>query len=206
MKNTLMFEQLSTNSVLDEKELLSITQLIYDTDPYIYPAICSEAEAKKIFPRLLSAGTDLMFCKKNLFVARLNGDIVGIILWHNGPLLWDKKAFKEVCNSQNIPIAFTFEQVAREYLSTYAKPSANISIINVCVDASVRSRGIGAEMLQAFIARHEGESMELVALMENSIAIDLYKRNGFEILKKEYGFSVSATKPRVYIMSRMVYK
>lgn len=206
MKNTLTFEQLSADSVLDEKELLAITKLIYDTDPYIYPAMCSAAEAEKIIPCLLSTGTDSMFCKQNLFVARLNGDIVGIILWHNGPLLWDQKAFIEVCNSQNIPIAFTFEQVAREYLSTYAKPSADVNIINVCVDASLRNRGIGAEILQAFIARHEGESMELVTLTENSIAIDLYKRNSFEILYEEDGFSISSTKPSVYIMSRMVHK
>ena len=48
MKNTLTFEQLSTDSVLDEKELLAITQLIYDTDPYIYPAMCSAADAEKM--------------------------------------------------------------------------------------------------------------------------------------------------------------
>ena len=206
MKNTLSFEQLAADSFLNNKELLAIARLIYETDPYIYPAMCSAAEAEKIIPCLLSEGTDSMFCKQNLFVARLNGNIVGIILWHNGPLLWNRNAFIEVCNSQNIPISFTFEKVAREYLSAYAKPNANISIINVCVDTSVRSRGIGAEMLQAFIARHEGESIELVTLTGNTIAIDLYKRSGFEILREEDGFSVSSTKPSVYIMLRMVDK
>lgn len=206
MKNTLTFEQLTANSVLDEMDLLAIARLIYDTDPYIYPAMCSAAEAEKIFPCLLSAGTDSMFRKQNLFVARLDGIIVGVILWHSGPLVWEHKAFIEACNSQNISIAPTFEQVAQEYLSTYDQPTADISIINICVEPSVRSRGVGTEMLKAFIARHKCESMELVTLTENTIAIDLYKRNGFEIQREEGGFSIDPQKPRCYIMSRVAHK
>lgn len=206
MKNTLTFEQLDVDSVLDEGDLLTIARLIYDTDPYIYPAMCSAAEAEKIIPYLLSAGTDSMFCKQNLFVARLNNNVVGVILWHNGPLAWKRKAFIETCNAQSIRIAPTFEQVAQEYLSTYDQPTADISIINVCVDASVRGSGVGTEMLKAFIARHKSESMELVTLTGNTIAIDLYKRRGFEILREEDGFSVEYPKPRCYIMSRKEYK
>ena len=206
MKNTLTFEQLTANSVLDEMDLLAIARLIYDTDPYIYPAMCSAAEAEKIIPYLLSAGTDSMFCKQNLFVARLNNNVVGAILWHNGPLVWEQKAFIETCNSQSIPIAPTFEQVAREYLSTYDQPITDISIINVCVDTSVRGSGVGTEMLKAFIARHKSKSMELVTLTENTIAIDLYKRSGFEILREEDGFSVENPKPRCYTMSRIAHK
>lgn len=206
MKNTLTFEQLSEDSVLDEKDLLTIARLIYDTDPYIYPAMCSAAEAEKIIPYLLSARTDSMFCKQNLFVTRLNNNVVGVILWHNGPLVWEQKAFAEACNSQNIPIAPAFEQVAREYLSTYDQPTADISIINVCVDASVRGSGIGTEMLETFIAWHKSESMELVSLTENTIAIDLYKRFSFEILREEDGFSVDDLKPRCYVMYRKAHK
>lgn len=206
MKNILTFEQLFEDSVLDEKDLLTIARLIYDTDSYIYPAMCSAAEAEKIIPYLLSAGTDSMFCKQNLFVARLNNNVVGVILWHYGPLVWKQKAFIETCNSQSIQIAPTFEQVAREYLSTYDQPTADISIINVCVEASVRGKGVGTEMLKAFIGRHKSESMELVTLTENTIAIDLYKRSGFEILREEDGFSVENPKPRCYTLSRMAYK
>ena len=78
--------------------------------------------------------------------------------------------------------------------------------ITVCVDAEVRGRGIGTEMLKAFITRHKSESMELVTLTENTIAIDLYKRNGFEILWEKEGFSVDNPKPRCYAMSRMAHK
>ena len=206
MKNTLTFEQLSADSVLSDLDLLTVARLIYDTDPYIYPAMCSAAEAEKIFPCLLSTGTDSMFCKRNLFVARLGGIIVGVILWHSGSLVWDQQTFIEVCNSQNLSIAPTFEQVAREYLSTYDQPTADVSVINVCVESVVRGKGIGTAMLAAFIARHESESMELVTLTENTIAIGLYKRSGFEIQREEDGFSVSATKPRIYVMSRVSHK
>ena len=206
MKNTLTFEQLSADSVLSDLDLLTVAQLIYDTDPYIYPAMCSAAEAEKIFPCLLSAGTDSMFCKQNLFVARLDCIIVGVILWHSGPLVWENKAFIEACNTQSVRIAPTFEQVAREYLSTYDQPTADVSVINVCVESVVRGKGIGTAMLAAFIARHESESMELVTLTENTIAIDLYKRSGFDILREEDGFSVDNLKPRCYIMSRIVHK
>lgn len=206
MKNTLTFEQLSSDSVLSDVDLLTVARLIYDTDPYIYPPMCSAAEAEKIFPYLLSAGTDSMFHKQNLFIARLNGIIIGVILWHSGPLVWDRKAFIEACNAQNIPIASTFEQVAREYLSTYDQPTADTSIINVCVESVVRGKGVGTAMLAAFIARHESEAMELHTLTENTIAIDLYKRNGFEIQREEDGFSIEPLKPRCYIMSRVAHK
>ena len=206
MKNTLTFDQLTADSVLDEMDLLVIARLIYDTDPYIYPAMCSAAEAEKIFPCLLSAGTDSMFRKQNLFVARLDGIIVGVILWHSGPLVWEHKAFIEACNSQNISIAPTFEQVATEYLSTYDQPIADISIINVCVEFSVRSRGVGTAMLCAFMEQHKDKSLELVTLKENAIAIDLYKRSGFEILQEEDGFSTEDPKPRCYKMSHIAHK
>ena len=188
MKNTLTFKQLDVDSVLDEVDLLTIARLIYDTDPYIYPAMCSAAEAEKIIPYLLSAGTDSMFCKQNLFVARLNNNVVGVILWHNGSLVWKQKAFIEACNSQSIRLAPTFEQVAREYLSTYDQPTADISIINVCVDSSVRGRGVGTEMLKAFIARHKCESMELVTLTENTIAIDLIREEVLKSYRKKTVF------------------
>lgn len=206
MKNTLTFKQLSVDSILSDTDLLSIAKLIYATDPYIYPAMCSVTDMEKIFPSLISAGTDSMFCKQNLYIARLDSDIVGVILWYSGPLIWDRHAFIELCDSQNIPVTSTFKQVTQEYLSTYDKPTTDISIINVCVDASVRGIGIGTVMLESFIDQHKSKSMELVTLKENTIAINLYKRCGFEILREEDGFSVSAIKPRSYIMVRAAHK
>ena len=147
-----------------------------------------------------------MFCKQNLFIARLDSNIVGIILWHSGPLIWENKSFIASCSSQNATIAPTFEQVALEYLGTYDRPTADISIVNVCVNSSVRGIGIGTAMLHTFIDQHQGKSLELVTLKENAIAIDLYKRNGFEIQQEEDGFSIANPKPRCYAMFCKAHK
>ena len=202
MQNILTFEQLTADTPMTREELLSVAHLIYGTDPYIYPAMCSAEEAEKILPRLLTDGVDAMFCKQNLFVARLQDRIISLILWHEGPLIWNKNAYLNTCKSENIPVSPTFDQVAREYLGAYDRPAAEVSIINVCVVPDLRGKGVAAANLQAFISGRKEKSMELVTLKDNAAAVALYERNGFCVVREENGFAVGDVKPRCLVMRR----
>ena len=126
---------LPANTVsLSSLQLSQIAELIYDTDPYIYPALfSSKDQAVCILPRLFCAN-DSMFCLENLFLCLNVEDVVGIILWHQGPLFWSPEPLCSVCDELNIMELPHLNQVKQSYFDSYANTPENTSaIINVCV-------------------------------------------------------------------------
>ena len=65
--------QLSETDYLSVSQYKCISELIFDTDPYIYPALFGEGSAGitnacKLLPIVFESGEDCMFRKQNLFV------------------------------------------------------------------------------------------------------------------------------------------
>ena len=169
---------------LSPENLGEIAGLIYDTDPYIYPAMfSSREEAVDIIPRMIRSG-DAMFNPDNLYIALSDGSVAGIILWHRGPLLWDEGIYLS-CGGRSPYI----EDVRRRYFSNYASiPPDTVSIINVC--ASVPGRGIGGRLMDAFLREVPGP-YELYVLADNAPAIRLYQKHGFQITDTCRGYSAA---------------
>lgn len=188
-----VFRQLAS-SEMDIKYKKMIAELIYETDPYIYPAMFGDKKnALNIIPELLDSG-DEMFKYENLFVAEKETDLCGIILWYKGSLKWNEDVFRSTCKKLNARISKYFDKVKKEYISHYEKVDENvISIINVSVLKEKQNQGIGTELLESFIKEHVNEKMELCVLDDNDIAKRVYEKMGFKYIEKYNGFFVKQT-------------
>jgi hypothetical protein len=156
----IQFEQLTDSSELSSDELEDIAKLIYSTDEYIYPDMFgSETIATAVLPKVLQAGSDPMFHKKNLFICRAGNRVVGIILWIKGSLNWNKgnlenEIIKYVDFDQKKPldknkILENLEAVSKTYLEDkYSSANDGITLLNVCVDPDVRGMRVATLMLQ----------------------------------------------------------
>jgi len=176
-------------------QLEDIAGLIYDTDPYIYPAMFhSREEAVGIIPRMIQAG-DRMFNCRNMFVAEEDGRIVGLILWIRGPLVWEPDIYCR-CGGNSADI----DKVCNEYFSQYSTcDDGIISVINCCVSSGKRNMGIGQGLLQSFMREVRGVC-ELFVLSDNEPAVRLYQRNGFRICGQYDGFSAEGPRPKCFRM------
>lgn len=167
------------------EQLKDIAGLIWDTDPYIYPAMFkSRDEAEIVIPRMILCG-DVMFSLKNLFVAEENDRIVGLILWIRGPMNWTPEIYLK-CGGSSPYI----DRIHKEYFALYQHMNPDVtSLINVCVSAKKRGAGIGHLLLREFLKQEHG-ICELYVLADNPGAVHLYEKHGFRITEKLQGFSV----------------
>ena len=202
--------QLSENSVLTQQQYTDISRLVFETDPYIYPAIFGdggdgEVKAAEILPAVFESAKDLMFAKNNLFVLYNKEDVVGLILWNNKKMEWDPRFLLETAEEKGIRLNDkNIELVRKEYVdSRYVNEHAEcISLINVCISKESRGFGAGTYLLKCFIKEHDNESMELAVLSDNTPAIKLYQRFGFKMVQEVDGFSLDSEKPKCLIMKR----
>ena len=198
-------KQLCSKEHLSLQQLKEIAELIYDTDPYIYPAMFnSKSEALQLLPELFRNG-DKMFALDNLFVAQMDKHIIGLILWVKGPLLWNDNVLLECADKKNLLVSKHLNVVKGQYFSSYRNTDKNeVSIINVCVETQFRKNGIGKGMLEAFFreTRIKDCRCELYVLSNNISAIQLYRDYGFNIVNEIPGFSTEEKKPRCFRMVR----
>lgn len=192
--NNVTFKQLSSKDKLKQKQLEEIADLIYETDEYIYPAFFGDKNnAKKIIPELF-LNNDTMFLYDNLYVAILDNNIVGLILWNKGVLSWQDDLLLKVANEKNINIPDSYKLVVDEYLIDYKDIDENeISILNVSVNKNYQGMKIGYNMLLNFLNNHNKNDISLFVLKENKGAINLYKKCSFEIVEELDGFALGGT-------------
>lgn len=205
--------QLAANDPLGPGQYNDVAELIYDTDPYIYPALFGDGpdgvkNAARILPVVFESNRDAMFAKGNLFVLSDADEIVGLILWHKGSMKWDLQEILAAARRESILLyAEDVKKVSKEYVdSQYMARDENkndtISVINVCVKRGLRGCGAATYMMNCFIADHMKENMELTVLADNVHAIELYKKFGFAVVRESMGFSRNNQKPRCFIMER----
>ena len=206
-------EQATQILSISEDNYQRISDLIFDTDPFIYPALfgngcLGKSNARLLLPSVFESNLDRMFSKRNLFIAYLNEAVVGIILWHKGSLEWNSSTLINCAKENNVQliennvVAVQSEYVESRYNQNENDQDEALSIINVCVAKDYRGLGIAHHMLSSFIDEHKCEEMELTVLADNSSAIALYRGLGFETSKTTDGFSLSADKPKCQIMIR----
>lgn len=197
MMNILQTEQLHNQMQIPMQELEKLSALVYDTDPFIYPALfSSRTQALRVLPQVFRSGADVLFNLDNCFIIRSQKDIVGLLLWHMGSIQWSDKALYVELKCDREPVASGFEMVKTDYFESYRyMPDNLISIINVCIAEEVRGKGIGSVLIGDFIAGHPGNEMELFVLSDNHPALSLYTSFGFQLVRNQAGFSENEIKP-----------
>lgn len=190
-KGIIKCRQLCNEGEIDNNMLKDIAGLIYDTDPYIYPAMFeSRDNAIKIIPELIRK-EDKMFQMDNLYIAEYQNKVIGIVLWNKGKLEWSKEMFIETVKDLRLPVSKYLDMVTEGYINSYADIDDKIiSIVNFCISEEIRGVGAGKQMMESFIREHEDEILELCVLEENPAAVRLYQKYGFEETERYQGFSV----------------
>lgn len=185
-----------------QMQLEQVAELLWLTDPLIYPAMMTLDAAKQLFPVLFWSSKDAMFNFSNLLVAMVNEEVVGVALFCTGPLCWKSDYLKQVASIMGITLSDSFELAESQYFKSYDDVDPDTtSLINLCVSSKWKGMGIGKKIMDAFIAEHTGD-LELYVLKESVPAIQLYLRCGYELVEALDGFSVHEQKPACYKMKR----
>ena len=203
----ILYRQLKTGDRLAEENYKQLAGLIYDTDPYIYPALFGcRKNALKLLPELIR-GSDPMFDLRNIFAAISDGGIVGLVLWKQGPLAWNPELLYQCLAALKIEPGKYIEDVMDRYFSSYREVRDDtVSIINVCVDSSLRGHGIGRDLLNCFLNETSDicKNYELFVLTDNEPAIMLYREYGFEITEELPGYNSDPEPVTCYRMVKNV--
>jgi len=170
----------------------TIAALIYGTDPYIYPAaFCSERKGKRIISSLLD-GEKTLFDIRNLRVALIQEQIVGI------SLILDKVP-EEIYSGPKL-------HVCRNYfnkISGYFDADNMVYIACISVDPKLQGKGVGEALLREAMQEFNGRKMKLHVLCDNKRAIALYEKFGFNHGGVEMdGYARRGSAPRCYEMIR----
>lgn len=197
------FEQLKDNTELTAENLDHLACLIYETDPYIYPAMFGSCDnARALLPFLLE-NRDSMFKLSNCFAAMDGKAVIGLVLWVRDFLDWSPVLLKQAYAHYGIAVSPHLDLVAAEYVGSYnEKKTETVNIINVCVLKEHRGKGVGEKMLKAFLEETPSPVYELCVLKENERAVRLYESLGFQAYEEYRGFTVDDTVVKAYKMIR----
>ena len=200
----IVFSGLSNASILSAENETALADLIYDTDPYIYPAMFGSRENARAILPLLHRSQDRMFRLDNYYTAQYKSRIIGLLLWTKGRMNWSPEPLRAAALRAGVRPSPYLDLVAGEYVERYsdAELADRISIVNLCVSPDFRGRGVGRGLMQRFIGLHPDSVFELCVLAENTAAIELYKSMGFVVTEKYSGFSISRRRPDALVMQR----
>lgn len=187
-----------------DDNLEKIAELLYNTDPYIYPYWFETLDkCKKELPPLLLE-ENFFFSLKNLFITidSSNNEIIGVvcILDKTVNLDYDYSELKK----KNERYKFTIENYIEELIKEVE--NADFAYIsNVCVDANYQGKHIGKTMLKHIMELYKKNlynHIVLDVLAENPGAIKLYQNLGFEQFTEIFeGFNDPKKKrPNVFSM------
>ena len=185
-------------------DLRKISELLYKTDPYIYPYWFGSLDncLNELTPLLIE--DKFFFNINNLYVAidKSNSEVVGVVCITDKSVDLEYDYSKLV--SKNERYKFTVENYVFALIKE-VKESNFAYISNVCVDEKYRGQHIGNYMLSNIIDIYKAKFFKeivLDVLEDNPSAIALYKRLGFEKFSELFdGFNdPSEVKPKVFSM------
>lgn len=155
-----------------------IAALIYQTDPFIYPALFglsrfSSIYAKRKLPLMMKENS--IFTSENILVAESNDKIVGVAV-----VLEEKNSINCKCVSE-YAIGEAGKDVCDKYFNKIKHHIYDDEsyILCFCVDQKERGKGIGKAMLGSIIRACKHNKMRLHVLEKNENAIELYSKYGF---------------------------
>lgn len=188
---TITFRQLSSNDVLSRQQKLDISTLIFSSDRYVYDAMMTREQAKRILPLVFAGKKDAMFSLNNLFVAMTDDRIVGLILSKKGKLNWSSKNFKKAAEFLGEKLPDSLDIVEKEYFTLYDLENTR-SVINFCINSNWCrwDINVGLNLMSAFVNTYRHDNMRLYVLRETLREMQVYLGNGFEIEELCNGWSI----------------
>lgn len=185
------FDDIVLRRAREDDDMEDIVNLIYQTDPYIYPYWFNDdiKEAKKVLtPKLKEEG--FIFHYENFYVAydKELKKIVGVVsaIDPTTNLEYDYSELEKV----NEKYKFTINNYLKALIKE-VEEKKYMYLVNVCVDVNYRGYKIGTRLLKYFIEQmHEVgfDEIGFDCLMHNLRAKNLYHNLGFKEVSEGIGF------------------
>ena len=162
-----------------------VAQLIYLTDPYIYPYWFNNniQEAKKVLAELIKKKT--IFYYKNIIIAKIKDEIVGYALCVSNKYKIENKLedYKK--------INFFYQYTIENYIENLYQfnISDKVSLMGICVLPQYRRHEIGFELMNNVFKKYGNKEYVLEMLADNVSAYGMYKKCGFKKVGEGKGFA-----------------
>lgn len=161
----------------DEEAIKAIGELIYYTDPYVYPAFFDNdiALSRKCAKALLRR--DTLFHHENILLGKLNGKTAGfmVILDH-----FPKDNYEQMKAAMLESLGFLtpkFDHAMEGYFQTLNGEWEGKQIMSLAVLPQFRKKRVATKMLNSLPSR---ETYSLACVKDNAKARDLYRKCGYE--------------------------
>lgn len=185
--------------------LLEIAELLYNTDPYIYPYWFGSLDnCLNVLPSLL-LDEKFFFNINNLYVLieKSSNKIVGVIC------IVDKNVDLDYDYSKLLQVNDRYKFTIENYIFSLIKEVKNSNfayISNVCIDKDYRGKHLGNMMLNWLVdiyKRSIFKELALDVIKDNGAAVKLYENIGFEQSSEVFkGFNdPNEESPDVFSMS-----
>jgi len=167
-------------------DIKKMAQLIYETDPYIYPALLGEKESGIDILSSIIKRNDAVFCYENILVAVMENEIVGVLVCLNKYYTWHMNFDFDLKPPYWDYTSENYMSKLHEYMS-----DDTLYISNISVDQKSHNKGIGSALIDYVLSHNKSKQLALHVLTDNKNAIHLYERKGFKIIQEDQGFSVN---------------
>lgn len=155
-------------------------ELLYQTDETIYPCLFGSKEnAKKALP-IMFDNPDSIFSKNNIFIAKIDGKVCGVISYYEKIPQWNENIIKNDLRMAGLEYS---DEVGSYFSDTFndSLGTDNALICDLCVAESYRNQGVAKNLLNSIIKRAEsrGKNIIISTYADNDIALRLYVKMGF---------------------------
>lgn len=165
----------------DDFEIIS--ELIYLTDPYIYPTWFNDLKlAKIVLPMMMKK--KCIFSYKNMIVAEKDKKIIGLVVFLETFPINNYKEMKQAYSDLNLPVSPQFEHVYKFYIETLKKDIFGKNLVCVAVLKNYRRQHVATELLSYL----KDGKQSLAVVKDNVIAQKLYFKMGFKIQYEYAGY------------------
>ena len=192
LKNKIEIRNLSLSDNLEQ-----VAELIYKTDPYIYPYWFKKFKDWKsvLVEQIKQEGS--LFNFKNIIVALNENNVVGILVALNTQT--DLSFDYNVLTKVNKNFSYTIKKYLNN-IKDYIQDNT-IYIPNICVDEKFRKQKVATNLIKFVKKKNPNKSLSLHCLSNNAPAVNLYLKSNFKIVGKQKGFNAPLKlKPKIYEM------
>ena len=166
----------------DDEEIAAIGKLIYETDPYVYPAFFDNNDTLSMKCAKAMLTRDTLFNYKNIKLGKINGKTAGfMVILEKFP----ENNYEEMEQAMLESLGYLtpkFEHAMEGYFQTLNYEWEGLQIMSLAVLPEFRQKRVATRMLNSLPSKN---TYSLACVKDNQKARDLYRKCGFTF-KYEY--------------------
>jgi ribosomal protein S18 acetylase RimI-like enzyme len=193
---------------IKKHDLGKVSELIFETEPELQSLLFGKNKEKALsrIKKVAQAGYTSLGHDRT-YIAIDKNIIVGLTIFFKGNEI-DKNTesdlFLKTLDFLGILRAMVIEKILIKRLLTMNFNKNELYVANICVDKNSRGRGVGKFLLKNIVIQAKKLHCDKIILdvsKDNHIAINLYKKNGFNVIKER---TIKLLKITVYKMIKDV--